>query len=263
MVECANKCKARSEGLGEAVCIVSLNGQAAAFFWPVERESSDNRVAIWCECLPKCEEVSVTIRFFDHEMKGGPVMPDIVKPRRRPRANVSHDPIDLLACLSQSTASSRDRGRGQIQDGDILKVLFLKIVHQSRSAAPYINDRRPGMCNLVDQRKGGLGTILEPTDAVLPFRFICGIPVQPRCLFLHRLGFRLRFLHSPYQSQAISPWSIFGEHDCFRSRRIEPTGRAARLRTCAGRCPWCPGRRGWDRSRRWSSVRSRRRASNR
>ena len=103
-----NELEGAPEGLAKARGIVSHHGQAAASFWPIEREGGDDGIASELHAPLEALDISSAVAVLGEEVKGRPIVPNIVCPGRIPRCHVSDNPMNL-----SSTGTKTGLGRFQ------------------------------------------------------------------------------------------------------------------------------------------------------
>src|ERR1700694_6082059 len=84
--------KAVSKRCGESVRIVTADGQAAAPFRAVRREGGDDGMSARAQGASKPGNIGGLIARVGEKVKGRPVVPDIICPRRLPNGYVGGDP---------------------------------------------------------------------------------------------------------------------------------------------------------------------------
>ena len=103
-----NELEGAPEGIAKARSIVPHHGQAAASFWSIEREGRNDGVPPKLQAPLKSLDISSAVAVLGEEVKGRPIVPNIVCPGRIPRCHVSDNPMNL-----SSTGTKTGLGRFQ------------------------------------------------------------------------------------------------------------------------------------------------------
>jgi hypothetical protein len=92
---CMNKLEEGANELPKARRIVPHHGQAAAAFWPIERESGNDGITSDPFGSLKARDICGAITLLGEEVERRPIMPDVVCALGLPGCGVCDDPISL------------------------------------------------------------------------------------------------------------------------------------------------------------------------
>ena len=92
------------------------------------------------KCLPQDGQVGLAISRINHEVKDGPVVPEVEPAPEVVLTYVGVDPGDLVGALGQIGLGLLQRGDGEIGDGDVAVAGLQKLTGQARRAAPSVED---------------------------------------------------------------------------------------------------------------------------
>ena len=79
--------------LPEARRVVTHDRQAAAFLRPIQREGRDDGVTADLQALFEPRDVGRTVAVLSKKVERGPVVPNVIRPRRLPRRGVGDKPM--------------------------------------------------------------------------------------------------------------------------------------------------------------------------
>jgi hypothetical protein len=115
---------------------VAHDGQSAALPGAVLRERRDDDVTARLDSAKDRVDVGLTLFTRGEEVEDRPVVPDVVgMPRQLQLRDVARKPIHARRPFPEASPRSRQRGLGQVQDGDLLIAFCEKIIDQRRRAA--------------------------------------------------------------------------------------------------------------------------------
>jgi len=126
-----NELERAPEGLTEARSIVPHDGKAAASFRSVERKGGNDCVPSDFQGPSETRDIRSTVTLLGQEMKGRPIVPNIVSLRRLPGCCIRDDPMNLCGAAPKAGFRGLECGPGQIEDGYILKAPIDEIVGQA------------------------------------------------------------------------------------------------------------------------------------
>ncbi len=100
------------EGLAKTRGIVSHHGQAAASFWPVEREGGNDGVPSDLKGSFKARDIRRSVTFLGEKVECRPIMPDVVSFLRLPNCSVRDNPMNLCSTAPKASFGGLKGGLG-------------------------------------------------------------------------------------------------------------------------------------------------------
>src|ERR1700737_97178 len=175
--------KSASKRDGQTACVMAADGKAAASFRAVKRECTDDGVSAQAQAVSKPRNISGLILRVGEKVKGRPVVPNIVGPRRLPGGRIGCNPSHPVCFFAHARSRGSKRCGRQIEDCHILVTLRYKAIGKPRGPATDINDGGGLDCpDEFDQLQGGSGRFLKPADLALAFG---GVDILPVALTAH------------------------------------------------------------------------------
>lgn len=95
----------------QALRIVTGNGQAAAFLWPIHCEGADHGFATDFESPCQHANIGLLIGGCCQEMEGGSVMPEIILAVRRPYGHIRYNPLHMSRVCQSGLGCPEGRAR--------------------------------------------------------------------------------------------------------------------------------------------------------
>jgi hypothetical protein len=94
---------------GERTGGVAHHRQAAASLRTIDRERGDDRGASRFQHLSQAVTIRLSIGFFGQEMKDGPIVPDVGRPRVPDAGDVGLNPFHGVGNIGQAGSRARQR----------------------------------------------------------------------------------------------------------------------------------------------------------
>ena len=135
-----NQPKSGTERLPETRGVVTRDGQAAAFFRAIQRESGDDGVSASFQTARKALDIGGTVFLIGEKVERRPVVPDVISLYRLPNRDIRHQPMNSIGADAETSLGSLQCRARQIEHADILKSLLNEMVDQPRSAAANVDD---------------------------------------------------------------------------------------------------------------------------
>ena len=82
----------RAERIRKTLCVMTPDRQAAAFLRTIQCECADDDLAVRGERRSQAIDIGILISRIGQEMKCRAIVPDVVRPFRRPFGDVGDDP---------------------------------------------------------------------------------------------------------------------------------------------------------------------------
>ena len=98
-----NQPESRTERLPEARGVVTRDGQPAAFFRAVQRESGDDGVTAGFQTVRKARDIGGAVFLVGEKVERRPVVPDVVWLHRLPDRDIRHQPVNPVGARSEAS----------------------------------------------------------------------------------------------------------------------------------------------------------------
>src|SRR5215471_4575348 len=92
----------RTDSLAQALRIVALDGQTAAFLRTIEGKRRDDGMPARLYTMPQPVEIGLAVIRSDKEMKCGAIVPDVERGRRLPLRDVGRDPLNICGVRAEA-----------------------------------------------------------------------------------------------------------------------------------------------------------------
>lgn len=128
---CIDWKEAASEDGGQAIGIVAEDRQTAASLGTVRSECADDDVSLGLNSHFEPIDVSGLIGAIGEEVKGGPVVPQIISLNWLPLCDICDHPLDVGGAVTKTPLGCVKRGSGKIENRGLAKLSSEQIVHQA------------------------------------------------------------------------------------------------------------------------------------
>jgi hypothetical protein len=135
--------------------------------------------------LAQAGDVCHAVVFLSEEVKGCPVVPEVIALLRLPCRNVSNDPFNFIGSTAKTGLGDCYGCFGKVEHGDGLKARRHQI-DETRSAPSNINDGRAGSCTCERhqlQRRGCV--LLKPANFAFAFGGVDMLPMLLMARVVH------------------------------------------------------------------------------
>lgn len=119
---------------------ILVHGNTAARFRSLFGEGPDNQKTVFRQIVPDGAEVVLNFALLGQEVKGGPVVPEIILLCRFEQGNIANDPVYFFCPFTEPCFCARYCRLGNIQDGDVFKTQIEQVVNKITVAAAHIDD---------------------------------------------------------------------------------------------------------------------------